>query len=157
MAAETGESDRSAAPDVERVAAELVALMPRDLVFVPRFLGESQERLHRYFRDFTLAEMAGCGLTLEEHPMLPAFLDQHAAALCEFVFTGVALPHQLPLAEMERLQDDHTGLLRVDLWDQLKCHIQAAEVKFRTDMPHLAAHIARLAPDRSDAGKDPER
>lgn len=138
------------------VANDLVALMPRDVVFVPRFLGESQERLRQYFREFSLAEMARAGITSEQHPMLSVFLDRHAALLCEFVFVGVSLPHQLRMEDVERLQHDDAGLLRMDLWDQLKIHIAAAEERFRVDLPMLAESLARLEPSREGRNKEME-
>ncbi|GAB0117824.1 hypothetical protein [Acidisoma sp. 7E03] len=157
MAAETGDGDIPGSSDSARVAADLVALMGQDLVFVPRFLGESQERLRRHFRDFAVSEMTRSGLTVDAHPLLAAFADQHAAVLCDFVFTGVALPYQLRIADVERLRGDHSGLLRVDLWDQLKCHIIAAEAKFRAELPQLADNIVQLAPGPHEANEDRHR
>ena len=154
MAAEKQEGALPSEGRAAEVANDLVALMSRDVVFVPRFLGESQERLRQYFREFSLTEMARAGITVEMHPMLPAFLDRHAALLCEFVFMGVSLPHQLRIIEIERLQNDQAGLLRMDLWDQLKFHIAAAEERFRKDMPALADSLARLEPSRGVAKKD---
>lgn len=129
------------------VAADLLALMPRDLIFVPRFLGESQERMQRHFRDFARTELAARGMTAETHPLLPAFVDRHAAVLSEFVFVGVSLPYQIPIAEVERIMSDHHSLLRSDLWDQIKQHVTAAEARFRQEMPELATLLAALQPE----------
>lgn len=157
MAADKREGALPSENRAAEVANDLVALMPRDVVFVPRFLGESQERLRQYFREFSLVEMARAGITTEQHPMLAVFLDRHAALLCEFVFMGVSLPHQLRMVEIERLQNDQAGLLRMDLWDQLKFHIAAAEERFRKDMPALADNLARLEPSRGPVEKDPRQ
>lgn len=123
------------------LANDLVSLMPRDLVFAPRFLGQSQERLRRHFRGFVSAELAARGLTADSHPMLPAFVEQHAAVLADFVVIGVSLPHQLRIEEVEQLMRDRSGLLRGDLWDQIKTHVAEAEARFRLELPQVAAML----------------
>ncbi|MDK1492877.1 hypothetical protein QN219_22915 [Sinorhizobium sp. 7-81] len=85
------------------VTGDLVRLMPRDLIFQMRFLGESQYLLQRHFQSFMEAEMAASGLTRETHPMIQSFIDTHAVLLRDFVFSGVSLSHQFPLEEIERL------------------------------------------------------
>lgn len=154
MAADKPEDSPPSGNQATEVANDLVGLMPRDMVFVPRFLGESHERLRRYFRQFAMAELARAGITMEQHSMLSVFLDRHAALLCEFVFMGVSLSHQLRMAEVERLQNDQVGLLRMDLWDQLKFHIAAGEERFRKEMPALADSLARLEPSPGLAKKE---
>lgn len=124
------------------VTSELVRLMPRDLVFAMRFLGESQHLLQRHFQDFVEAEMAAAGMTQETHPMIHAFIERHALLMRDFVFSGVSLSRQFHVEEIERLLGDSTSLLRVDIWDQLKSHIEMAEKQFRTQVPGLPPLLA---------------
>ena len=138
----------------DSVAAELLALMPRDLVFAPRFLGGSSERLHRHFRDFATFELATRGITAETHPMLPAFVESHASILCEFVFVGIAISHQFRIEDIEQLNVGQHGLLRIDLWDQLKIQIISAKNRFRNDMPELTAMLTALQPVQQNLDKE---
>ncbi|WP_192384391.1 hypothetical protein [Mesorhizobium silamurunense] len=114
------------------IADDLVRLMPRDLVFVMRFLGESQFRLQSHFQDFIRAELAAGGVTAETHPMIHLFIENHAILLRDFVFSGVSLSRQFRVEEIERLTGDTTSVMRVDIWDQLKSHIETAEKQFRS-------------------------
>lgn len=131
------------------VASELARLMERDLVFVMKFLGESQYRLQSHFQDFILAELAKSGIGRDTHPMISGFAETHALLMRDFVFAGVALTRQFRAAEMERLLGDTTAILRVDVWDQLRRHIEAAEAQFRRQIPHLEERLeAYRPPDR---------
>ncbi|MBZ9848156.1 hypothetical protein LB565_09180 [Mesorhizobium sp. CA14] len=114
------------------VAGDLVRLMPRDLVFVMRFMGESQLRLQSHFQSFIRAELAAGGVTAETHPMIHLFIESHAILLRDFVFSGVSLSRQFRVEEIERLTGDTTAMMRVDIWDQLKSHIETAEKQFRS-------------------------
>lgn len=124
------------------VTGDLVRLMPRDLVFQIRFLGESQHLLQRYFQAFMESEMAARGLTPETHPMIGSFIETHATLLRDFVFAGVSLSHQFRLEEIERLLGDKANLLRVDLWDQLRSHIEIAERQFRSQLSDLPEQLS---------------
>lgn len=128
-------------PPLQDVTADLVRLMPRDAVFMLRFLGESQLRLQRHFHDFIAAEMAGHGVTQDSHPMIHGFIETHARTLRDFVFAGLAMAHQVRLPEMERLIGDATSLLSVDVWDELRSHIEIAERQFRAQAPALPAEL----------------
>lgn len=136
------------------VAADLLALMPRDLVFTPRFIGSSTERLNRHFKNFTTFELATRGMTAETHPMLPAFIERHASILCEFVFVAIAISYQFRIEDIETLNEGQRGLLRGDLWDQLKLQINAAKERFKNDIPEVAAMLIELQPIRQQALKD---
>jgi hypothetical protein len=114
------------------VTGDLVRLMPRDLVFVMRFMGESQHRLQSHFQDFIRAELAAGGVTTETHPMIHLFIENHAILLRDFVFSGVSLSRQFRVEEIERLTGDTTSMIRVDIWDQLKSHIETAERQFQS-------------------------
>lgn len=119
------------------VTAELVRLMPSDLVFVMRFMGESQHRLQSHFQDFIRAELAASGVTTETHPMIHLFIESHAILLRDFVFSGVSLSRQFRIAEIEHLTGDTTSMIRVDIWDQLKSHIETAEKQFQRQVDGL--------------------
>lgn len=119
------------------VTGDLVRLMPRDLVFVMRFMGESQFRLQSHFQDFIRAELAAGGVTTETHPMIHLFIENHAILLRDFVFSGVSLSRQFRVDEIERLTGDTTSMIRVDIWDQLKSHIETAERQFRSQVDGL--------------------
>ena len=134
------------------VTADLVGLMPRDAVFMLRFLGESQLRLQEHFQDFIAAELARNGVTSDTHPMVHGFIETHAITLRDFVFAGVSMAHQVRLPAMERLLGDATSLLSVDIWDQLRSHIETAEQQFRTQAPALPV---QLEPYRVPARREP--
>ncbi len=136
----TNKDGHPAPPDPLRgqgndVTADLVRLMQRDLVFVMRFMGESQHRLQSHFQDFILAELSANGVTDDTHPMIHAFAERHAIMLRDFVFSGVSLTHQLRVEEVEQLTGN--PMIRVDIWDQLRNHIEMAEKQFRMQLPQL--------------------
>ncbi|PZQ51279.1 MAG: hypothetical protein DI556_03655 [Rhodovulum sulfidophilum] len=130
------------------VTADLVRLMPRDAVYMLRFLGESQLRLQRHFQDFIAARLARLGVTPDSHPMIHGFIETHALTLRDFVFAGVSMAHQLRVAEMERLLGDTTSLLSVDIWDELRDHIETAERQFEAQ--------AAALPDQLEGYRAPE-
>jgi len=133
------------------VTTELVKLMPRDLVFVMRFMGESQHRLQSHFQDFIRVELAANGVTTETHPMIHLFIESHAILLRDFVFSGVSLSRQFRIAEIEHLTGDTTSMIRVDIWDQLKSHIETAEKQFRTQADGLPGLLSAF---EKPAGKN---
>lgn len=130
------------------VAGSLVARAPQDVVFVMRFLGESQLLLQRHFKGFITDELQQRGANYDTHPLLQYFIDMHAAELRDFVFTGVSLSRHFRIGEIEALTGDTESVMRVDLWDALLSHIEAAEGRFRAeaeDLPRLLDGIeARL-------------
>ena len=136
-------------PPPSDVTADLVRLMPRDAVFMLRFLGESQSRLQEHFQDFIAAELARRGVTQNSHPMIHGFIETHALALRDFVFAGLSMAHQLRLPEMERLLGDTTSILSVDIWDELRGQIEAAERQFEAQAPALPRQLESYrVPDR---------
>ena len=134
-------------PSQESVASKLSRLMQRDLVFVMRFLGGSQHLLQAHFQNFVLRELAACEITEETHPLLHAFAERHAILLRDFVFSGVSLSRQFRIEEVERLTGD--TMIRVDIWDRLRSHIDMAERQFCGQLPQLPAML--------EAWKSPER
>jgi hypothetical protein len=117
------------------ITNEIARLMQRDLVFVARFLGESQHRMQSHFQQFILGELSTAGITDETHPMIHAFAERRAILLRDFVFSGVSLSRQLRIEELERLTGD--TMIRVDIWDQLRSHIDLAQRQFRAQLPGL--------------------
>jgi|SRR5580692_989217 hypothetical protein len=150
--------DRLVSAGRVEVADELFELMPRDAVFALRFLGESRSRLLQHFHALILAELAKLGATPETHPMLSAFAETHALTLRDFVVSGVEIAHQFRIEEIERLSGDSAGVLRVDVWDQLKSYIADAESQFRRQLvgmrEQIEAYRVRAADaDRTDEGR----
>jgi hypothetical protein len=119
----------------EDVSTTLARLMPRDLIFAMRFVGESQYLMLNHFQKFILQELAVVGATPETHPMIHAFAETHALFLRDFVFSGVSLSRQFHVEDMEQLTGD--TMIRVDVWDQLRSHVSLAEQQFKTQVPQL--------------------
>lgn len=134
-------ADLPPSPSPSDVTADLARLMPRDAVFMLRFLGESQVRLREHFQGFIAAELARRGVTPDSHPMIHGFIETHAITLRDFVFAGVSMAHQMRLPEMERLLGDTTSILSVDVWDELRGHIEAAERQFETQAGALPRQL----------------
>jgi len=136
------------------VTGDLVKLMPRDLVFVMRFMGESQHRLQSHFQDFIRAELAAGGVTRAAHPMIHLFIESHAILLRDFVFSGVSLTRQFRVEEIERLTGDTTSMIRVDIWDQLKSHIETAEKQFQSQAGTLPKLLSAFEKPQGPLGDD---
>ena len=148
-----GGSTEWAAPDGAQVAEEIVRRAPQDLVFVMRFLGESQYRMMRHFQEFIRTEAARRGATAEEYPLFAHFVDAHAAELRDFVFNGVALSRHFRVGEIEFLTRDTEALMRVDIWDSLKSHIETAERQFQAQAQDLPKMLAAMGMARADGGR----
>jgi len=136
------------------VTGDLVKLMPRDLVFVMRFMGESQHRLQSHFQDFIRAELAAGGVTMETHPLINLFIENHAILLRDFVFSGVSLTRQFRVDEIERLTGDTTSMIRVDIWDQLKSHIETAEKQFQSQAGTLPKLLSAFEKPQGSLGSE---
>lgn len=137
----------------QRVAEAILRRAPQDLVFLMRFLGESQHLLQVHFRDHIAAGLAARGVTRERHPFLQAFIDSHATELREFVYTGMSLSRQFRIREIEELTGDSFQVLRMDIWDALVANIELAERRFAEEADALPALIASLEPSRAARGK----
>ena len=138
---DTAEPGREEGQEEGHVADALVGLLPRDAIFALRFLSESRLRLLEHFQTFIMQEFAKLGATPQTHPMLNAFSETHALALRDFVVSGVEGAHQFALERIEALMGDSGGLLRVDIWDQLKSHISYAEAQFHQQAGGLQAEL----------------
>ena len=131
----SGDNPRPSGAADGDVTTQLVERMQRDLVFVMRFIGESQHLMQSHFQQFILGELATTGVTPVTHPMLHAFVERHALMLRDFVFSGVSLSRQFRVEDIEYLTGD--TMIRVDVWDQLRNHIGMAESQFRSQLPEL--------------------
>lgn len=137
------------------VSTELLGLLSRDLIFSMKFLGESQLRLQRYFHDFMIGALTAEGVTQDTHPLIHVFVERHAILLRDFVFSGVALSRQFRIEDIERLTGDTSGVLRVDIWDQLRSHVQMAEDQFRAQLPTLPELLDGLRDPSASGGPRP--
>ncbi|WAP67556.1 hypothetical protein [Jiella pelagia] len=64
----------------------------------------------------------------------------------DFVFSGVALSRQFRIEEIERLLGDASSLLRVDIWDELRRHIDVAEAQFAAQVPMMEERLETYRP-----------
>lgn len=136
-----------------RLAGEIVAEAPRDLVFVMQFVGEAQYKVLKYFQDLVIRELASRGIHREDTALLQIFIDRHATEMRDFVFSGVALSRPIRIAEIERLMGDTTNVLRTDIWDALRSHIDAVEGKFVAEADALPLQLAAIDADAARIGR----
>ena len=145
-------SQFDAATPSRLLAERLVRRSPQDLVFVMKFLGESQLLLHEHFRGHIAGELARRGATLGRHPLLQLFIDAHANELREFVFTGVSLARQFRLPEIETLTGDAESILKIDIWDALAGHIELAQTRFAQQADAIPAQLDEMEAARRSRG-----
>ncbi len=136
-------------PKPSGIAAEIMARAERDLVFVVKFLGESQHILQRHFQTFVQAELEKRGITFGDHPLLLPFIETHGSELAEFVVTGIGLHHQFHLTAFEKMAGDPQQLLRLDIWNTLQSYIDKAEAHFISDIGGLQQILAAVEEARS--------
>jgi len=68
---------------------------------------------------------------------------------------GVTITRQFRVDEIERLTGDTTSMIRVDIWDQLKSHIETAEKQFQSQagtLPKLLSAFEK--PTAPKAGRE---
>lgn len=126
------------------LAEEIVARAPSDLLFVMQFVGETQYRVLKYFQDLVIRELAARGIHREDTALLQIFIDRHATEMRDFVFSGVALSRPMRIGEVERLMGDSTNVLRTDIWDALRSHIDSVEAKFVAEADDLPRQLASI-------------
>ena len=124
-------------PRASGPASEIMARVERDLVFVVKFLGESQHILQRHFQNYVRVELEKRGITFGDHPLLLPFIETHGSELAEFVVTGIGLHHQFHLTAFEKMAGDPQQLLRLDIWHTLQSYIEKAEAHFISDIGGL--------------------
>jgi hypothetical protein len=130
-------------------AAEIMARAERDLVFIVKFLGESQHILQRHFQDYVRTELERRGISFGDHPLLLPFIETHGNELAEFVITGIGLHHQFHLKEFETMQGDPQKLLRFDVWNTLQSHIEKAEAHFISGLGGIQQILVAVEEARS--------
>ena len=139
----------TAGPGGAALAQEIIARAPEDIIFTLQFLGAAHYKVLRYFQDLVIRELEARGIGREDKALLQIFIDRHAAAMRDFVFAGAALARPFGIEEMERLLGDTTGVIRTDIWDALRSHIDAAESKFRREADDLPRQLAAIEADAS--------
>jgi hypothetical protein len=135
------EGGRDAASDL---ASEILSRADRDIAFVIRLVGESQYLLVRHFQTFIEERLAQRGIVYGDHPLLRPFIETHARELTEFVLNGIGLEHQFGLRAIETLAGDPLRLLRVDLWDSLRSHVEDAQRRFVSGVGGLQRILAEI-------------
>lgn len=125
-------------------AAEIMARAERDVVFIVKFLGESQHILQRHFQGYVQNELERRGITFGDHPLLLPFIETHGSELAEFVVTGIGLHHQFHLTSFESMQGDPQQLLRLDISNTLQSYIDKAEAHFVSGIGGLRQILAAV-------------
>jgi hypothetical protein len=139
--------------DAGSIASKLLDRADRDAAFVLCLMGESQHVLARHFLVFIEMQLRNQGVDDKSHPLLRPFIEIHARELTDFVLKGVGLKHQFGLQSIENLRGDPFRLVRVDLWDTLRTHIEEAERHFVSGiggLQRILAEIHQLPPAPGD-------
>lgn len=127
-----------------RLAQAIIERAEFDVVYEPRFIGESSYLLRRHFQDFIRKQLEHLSVSVDDNPIVYRFVDTHARELADFVTTGLALNQQIRLPDLEMLGPDPEKIRRVDLWDGLASHIRDAERSFISNVPELYKELTRL-------------
>ncbi len=146
------ESGDPATPGAE-LAEEIIAQAPRDLMFVMQFVGEAQYKVLKHFQDLVIRELEARGIRREDHALLQIFIDKHATEMRDFVFSGVALSRPFRIEEIERLMRDTTNVIRLDIWDALRNHIDTVENQFVAQADDLPNQLAAIEADANGLAK----
>lgn len=139
-----GDLPKELHPQTSGPAGEIMARAERDVVFVVKFLGESQHILQRHFQSYVQTELEKRGITFGDHPLLLPFIETHGAELAEFVVTGIGLHHQFHLTTFEKMAGDPQQLLRLDIASTLQSYIEKAEAHFISDIGGLQQILAAV-------------
>lgn len=134
------------------IASSIIDNADRDIAFIVRITGESLDRLSRHFQSFIEAELKRNGVVYGDHPLLRLLVETHGRELTDFVVSGIGLTHQFGLQTFERMQGDRMRLLRADLWDTLRGHIEAAERHFVSGLGGLREILAEVESQREAPG-----
>lgn len=143
------ELPHSLQPTATGPAGEIMARAERDLVFVVKFLGESQHILQRHFQDYVRTELEKRGITFGDHPLLLPFIETHGSELAEFVMTGIGLHHQFNLNAFETIEGDPQKILRLDIGNTLQSYIEKAEEHFISGLGGIHQILAAVEEARS--------
>ena len=129
------------------LASQILARADSDVTFMVHLIGESRDLLVRHFIVFIETELARRGISYGAHPLLRPFIETHARELSDFVLQGIGLRHQFGLQTLETMAGDPARLLRVDLWDSLQSHINAAQQHFVSDVGGLKKILIQIETD----------
>ncbi|WP_454620973.1 hypothetical protein [Bradyrhizobium cenepequi] len=129
------------------LASKILARADSDVTFMVHLIGESQNLLVRHFVVFIETELARRGVSYGAHPLLRPFIETHARELTDFVLQGIGLRHQFGLQALEAMAGDPARLLRVDLWDSLRSHINDAQQHFVSDVGGLKRILVQIETD----------
>lgn len=88
-----------------------------------------------------IRELDARGVRREDYALLQIFIDRHATEMRDFVFAGVALSRPFRIQEIERLLGDTTNVIRTDIWDALRSHIDTVERKFVAEADDLPRQL----------------
>jgi hypothetical protein len=127
-----------------RLAEEIVGRASQDLLFVMQFVGETQYKVLKHFQELVIRELEKRGIQRETHALLQIFIDMHATEMRDFVFSGVSMSRPFRIEEIERLLGDTTSVIRTDIWDSLRSHIDAVERKFLAEADDLPRQLAAI-------------
>lgn len=134
-----------ASPDSPSALAErIVSRAARDVVFVMQFVGEAQYAVLRHFQELVIRELEARGIRREDHALLQIFIDRHATEMRDFVFNGVSMARPFRLVEIEELLGDSSRVIRSDIWDALRSHIETVEGKFLAEADLLPDQLAAI-------------
>lgn len=126
------------------LAQQILDTAPRDIIFTMQFLGEAQYKVLKYFQDLVICELEKRGIRREDQALLQIFIDNHATEMRDFVFAGVALSRPFRIEEIETLLGDTTSVIRTDIWDALRSHIDTVERKFVAEADDLPKQLAAI-------------
>lgn len=135
------------------LAQAIVDNAPRDLILTMQFVGEAQYRVLKYFQDLVIRELEARGVRREDHALLQIFIDSHATEMRDFVFAGVALARPFRIQEIERLLGDTTSVIRTDIWDALRSHIETVEGRFLAEADDLPRRLAEIEAGATKRGR----
>jgi hypothetical protein len=138
------EGTRGTAATASEIASQIIDRADRDVALVVQLVGESQYLLVRHFETFIEGELGRRGLVYGAHPLLRPFIETHARELADFVSSGVALRHRFGLQAFENLTGDPLRLLRADLWDSLRSHIEDAQRHFLSGVGGLQKILSQI-------------
>jgi hypothetical protein len=138
------EGTEGTAATASEIASQIIERADRDVALVVQLIGESQYLLVRHFETFIESELGRRGVVYGAHPLLRPFIETHARELTDFVLSGVALRHRFGLRAFESLTGDPLGLLRADLWDSLRSHIEDAQRHFLSGVGGLQRILSQI-------------
>ncbi|ANW01705.1 hypothetical protein [Bradyrhizobium icense] len=142
-----GQKDGEEPVAAATLASQILEHADRDVTFVVHLVGESQNLLVRHFVVFIEIELAKRDIGYDAHPFLRPFIETHARELTDFVLQGVGLRHQFGLQALETMAGDPARLLRVDLWDSLRSHINDAQLRFASGVGGLQRLLIQIRAD----------